>query len=103
GPEALIRLRACFWLYRPHPAAPEPAPQLPVRAAARLTFASLNYTHKLNAGVAAAWAGILNRFPGARLLLFSDCPAQHAPLARLFADAGLGPGRLDLAGRVPQV
>lgn len=103
GPEALLRLRSSYWVYRPNPAALEPVRRLPARSTGRFTFASLNYTPKLNNQVVAAWAGILNQLPNARLLLLADSlTGQKAHLARLFADAGLDPTRLEVVGPAPQ-
>ena len=99
GPESLIRMRHCFWLYRPNPAVAPPPSHLPAQTAERFTFASFNETRKLNAGVAAVWTRILNNCPSSRLLLLARDPVrQRDHIERLFSAAGLDPARIELLG-----
>jgi predicted O-linked N-acetylglucosamine transferase (SPINDLY family) len=102
GPEKLIRLSHCFWLYRPDPLAIAPADDLPARLVDHITFASLNDTRKLNSRVVQAWSQILGAVPNSRLLLRSDNPpSQRAHIEGLFAAHGLAPERIDLVGTEP--
>ena len=83
--ERILRLPACYVCYDPPREAPAVGP-LPALAAGRVTFGSFNNPAKLHAGVAAVWAKILQRVPGARLVLKYRC----------LSDAGLGRRLLDL-------
>jgi predicted O-linked N-acetylglucosamine transferase (SPINDLY family) len=102
GPETLIRLGHCFWLYRPDPKAGPPADDLPAKTAGHITFASLNDIRKLNSDVVAAWAQILLAVPRSRLLLLAKNPArQREHFDRLFSSVGVDPRRIDLVGQEP--
>ena len=65
-----------------------------------ITFGSCNKPSKLNDTVVGNWAAILNRVPKSRLILkyrnqFSS-PLIRARIARIFADAGVDPTRIDM-------
>jgi len=67
-----------------------------------IVFASLNRIGKLTDGPVAAWAAILHRVPGSRLLLKDmalDDESIRATTRNRFAAHGIAPERLDLRGR----
>ncbi len=78
---------------------------LPMRAKGNATFGSFSRLVRLNDGVVAAWAEILKRVPGARLVLnalpFVDALARGRMEAR-FDRHGIDRGRLDLVYTTPQ-
>jgi protein O-GlcNAc transferase len=96
--EKLARLDPCFLCFTPSDEAPAVAPS-PSIGAGHITFGSFNASRKLNDGLIAAWAGILNAVPGSRLLLkthgFEEAEFRERVAAR-FAAAGIAPDRLDL-------
>jgi predicted O-linked N-acetylglucosamine transferase (SPINDLY family) len=97
--ETLERLPSGFLCYRPPADAPDVGP-LPALSTNAVTFGSFNNLAKLTPRVVAVWAAILHGVPKARLLLksggFADAEArQH--FETLFAAAGIGADRLDLA------
>lgn len=98
--ERLVRLDRCFLAYRPDDDAPEPGEPAPDRP---FTFGSFNDVKKLSPSVVRVWAAVLDRCPGARLLIKTG-ELSHASmrdlLAARFAEHGVGPDRLTLMGRV---
>ncbi len=95
--------RACF-AYDPPTDMPEPGP-LPALTAGHITFASFSRLVRLNDGVIAAWARILDAVPKSRLFLnalaFVDAGAVARMQAR-FAANGIAPERLALRYTRPQ-
>ena len=103
--ESLVRLAQGFLCYRPDPESP-PVGELPAATVGRVTFASFNHLPKVTPEVIALWAEILRQTPGARLLLKSGLLAAQVTRQRylaLFAAHGIGPERLTLSGKIPQV
>ena len=100
--ERLIRLAGGFLCYRPPGDAPPVAP-LAADAADAVTFASCNNLAKVTAEVIAAWAAILDRVPGARLLIkakpLGDEGTRRRLLGRL-ARHGVAPDRAEMMGWV---
>jgi predicted O-linked N-acetylglucosamine transferase (SPINDLY family) len=96
--ERLVRLPGCFLCYQP----PSPSPQPQMRpAGCPVTFGSFNKLAKVTPGTIAAWATILARVPGSRLLVKSkqlDEPATRERLAAALAAHGIAADRLDLRG-----
>jgi predicted O-linked N-acetylglucosamine transferase (SPINDLY family) len=69
--EALVRIEGGFLCYSP-PLSAEECPAVvppPALASGAVTFGSFNNLAKINAGVLDAWAALLGRVPGSRLLL----------------------------------
>jgi len=98
--EALLRLDGGFLCYRLEADLPPVGP-LPMQACGQVTFGSFNQLAKLTDPVLAAWAGILRRVVGARLLLKARPLADagvRAGLAARFAKLGIGDERLTLLG-----
>ncbi|HYC03491.1 MAG TPA: tetratricopeptide repeat protein [Azospirillaceae bacterium] len=96
--EALVRLPRCFLAYKP---LVEATPRLkpPALIEDGVTFGSFNNTAKITPELVEAWASILARLPGSRLLLksraFAD-PATRGRYASLFAGHGIAEQRLVL-------
>lgn len=85
--------------FRPD-ARPDPTPT-PMLARGHVTFGCFNHPAKLSDATLAAWAAILTRRPGARLILkysyFADPVLQNATCSR-FAAHGVDPSRIDFRG-----
>ncbi|GJQ29513.1 MAG: hypothetical protein HBSAPP03_13970 [Phycisphaerae bacterium] len=81
--EHLWRLDPCFLCYRPLPDAPAPArdPAYPGPV-----FGSFNAARKINPGLIALWARLLNAVPGSRLILKSFDFAAKGAIDRISAD-----------------
>lgn len=97
-PEALWRLPGVAYCYAPDPAAPEPAPP-PCLETGHVTFGCLNRPEKLSDATLGAWARILERVPGARLLVVVPDLTDRQTRADLegrFHAAGIAIDRLDL-------
>lgn len=94
----LGRTRLCF---APPAEAPPVAP-LPAMQRGFVTFGCFQTTSKLNDAVLAAWAGILQALPSARLRIQSTRlgnAAEKAALAARLAALGIAAHRIDLHGR----
>ncbi|HEV2678180.1 MAG TPA: tetratricopeptide repeat protein [Aliidongia sp.] len=82
-----------------------PVGPLPAGAAGPITFGCFNRRDKMSAPALAAWAEILRRVPGARLLLktasFSD-PVTRSEMMAAFARLGIGAERLIIEGATPR-
>ena len=98
--EKVLRLPECYLCYDPPDEAPPVGP-LPAAQAGYVTFASCNNLAKVNAEVVAAWAEILRRVAGAKLLLkyrgLEDA-ATREHFAGLFAAHGISADRLIMEG-----
>ncbi len=102
--EKLVRLPGCFLCYEPgsYPAIVPP----PVLRNGCVTFGSFNNFAKISPPVVAAWAAILRRVPGARLLLKHDLSGDPGTCRRLreaFAEAGVDPDRIGFLERAPDL
>ena len=85
------------------PETPKPAPP-PMRQRGFVTFGSFNNIAKLTPEVIAAWADILHRVPGSRLLLKWPHLAQAEIAERIltaFRGCGIAAGRIQLRGNSP--
>jgi predicted O-linked N-acetylglucosamine transferase (SPINDLY family) len=96
--ERILRLPEVYVCYDP-PRDASPVGPLPAPRRGAVTFGSFNNPIKLHEGVAAAWAAILHRVPGSRLLLkyrgLADTTLRGRLLA-LFAAQGIRAERLEL-------
>ncbi|MBM4107472.1 MAG: hypothetical protein FJ255_01445 [Phycisphaerae bacterium] len=96
--ERLLRLDPCFLCYTP----PDRPPEVePVGRRSGVVFGSFNDIAKLNARVIEAWARLLARAEGSRLLLKSHALRDATiadDLTARFESAGVGRGRLQLLG-----
>jgi predicted O-linked N-acetylglucosamine transferase (SPINDLY family) len=101
--EQLVRLPANHLCFRPPAYAPPVAP-CPAARRGYPTFGCFNNLAKVNAAVVAGWAQILQRVPGARLLLKTHALTDRATRERYhkrFQAHGIVPERVDLVGPSP--
>lgn len=101
--EELVRLPRGFLCYRPPGDAP-PAGELPSLGAGRVTFGCFNNLAKVTPGAIAAWAAILDRLPGSRLVLKSKPLADAGARRQIqeeFLRQGIPEPRLVLMGPIP--
>jgi predicted O-linked N-acetylglucosamine transferase (SPINDLY family) len=101
--ETVLRLPGGYACYDPPADAPEPGPP-PALASGRVTFGCFNNPAKLSLPALAAFAAVLSRVPGARLLLkytgLDDPTTGHWLRERLTA-AGIELARVELHGSSP--
>jgi predicted O-linked N-acetylglucosamine transferase (SPINDLY family) len=98
--ERVLRMPTGYVCYEP-PADAPPVSPLPAAASGCVTFGSWNNPAKVGPPVIEAWAEILRRTPGARLLLKYrawDEPLLSSRFAELFAARGVDPRRLEFLG-----
>lgn len=103
--ETLVRLDGGFLAFHPIVDLPIAATP-PSVAAGHITFGSFNNLSKTPADVVRVWAEILKQAPGSRLILKSKAlgdPPTNQRYARMFADAGVSPDRVDLLARIDPV
>ncbi len=103
--ETLVRLAECFLCYAP-PADAPPVSSLPAAANSHITFGSFNNLAKITSEMVQVWAAILDRVPGARLLLKSRLLSDEAARKRyqdMFAAHGIGAGRVELISAIPSI
>jgi predicted O-linked N-acetylglucosamine transferase (SPINDLY family) len=96
--ERVLRLRGGYATYDPLDGAPEPGPP-PALAGGRVTFGCFNNPAKLSPPALAAFAAVLNRVPGSRLLLKYrglDDPVIGGWLRERLAAAGVPLDRVEL-------
>ncbi len=99
-PEKVLRLADDYVCFDPPAEAPEVGP-LPALMQGHVTFGSFNNPAKINPGVVAAWAEILRRVPGARLVLTYpgfEQAGTRSYYETLFSAQGVGRERLELLG-----
>jgi protein O-GlcNAc transferase len=98
--ERLLLLPDGYVCYSAPPYAPDVGP-LPALANGHITFGCFNNLAKITPRVIAAWSGILQRIPDARLVLkahqFVDAPTVERVRAA-FAAYDIAPARLELRG-----
>ena len=102
--EHIIRLPDGYVTFDPPTPAPEVGP-LPAGERNPLTFASFHNPPKINAQVAALWASVLHRHPGARIRFTYagyEIPAVQARIRGWFQNADIDPERLVFHGAVPR-
>ncbi len=97
--ERTVRLRRTYWCYRPtHDVAVVADP--PVVRTGAVTFGSLNNFCKVNDAVLDAWAEVMNRVPGSRLLIHAQ-PGDHRDGVTAFlAGRGVAADRVAFVGMV---
>lgn len=99
--EALLRMPASQWCYRPFVDL-EPAMQAPVERNGTITFGSFTQTAKLSPATLALWARLFEALPGARLLVAGVAPGIAAEqLSARLAAAGIAASRVELAPFLP--
>lgn len=96
--ERVLRMPDGYLCYDPPASAPAVVPP-PCLSSGSPTFGSFSNPAKVTPGAIAAWARILGKTPGARLIWKYrglDDPIVRARFLGVFAAAGVGPDRLDL-------
>jgi len=98
--ERLVTLPETLWCFTPPPDAPPPGNR---RAAERaVTFGVFNNFSKVSQEALEAWAGILERLPGARLVLVGVAPGRtRARVLEPFERRGVSADRLAFHARLP--
>ncbi len=94
--EQLARIDGCFLCYRPLADAPEPVPDT---IGDGIVFGSFNATKKYTPQTLDAWAEMLKRVPGSKLLLKHKrmrIPDVQKHFKSAFAERGVDPERIDL-------
>lgn len=100
--EKLVRLPTTFFCYLPSADAPSVG-ELPAATAPHVTFGSVNAFNKITPQVLAAWAGIIVRAPGSRLIIRGDMTdSLRRRLLETFASHGVDRERLELVNRLPR-
>jgi predicted O-linked N-acetylglucosamine transferase (SPINDLY family) len=103
--ETLERLPTGFLTFRPVIAAPVQE-RPPSATAGHITFGSFNNTSKVTPEVVRVWAAIMRQVDGSRMIVKSkqlgDAPTRQRYI-RLFAEAGIEAGRIDLLPRLEPV
>ena len=101
--ERLVRLDPCFLCYRPLDDAPEVGPG-PIESSGTVTFGSFNTLPKMGEWTLSAWAEVLGRVPGSRLVLknmgLADARARER-VASFFEGRGIERSRTELLGPTP--
>jgi protein O-GlcNAc transferase len=94
--EQLLRLPHAQWCFRPDGDA-LPAGPLPALAAGHITFGSFNNLWKINPAVIGAWARVLLRVSGSKLLIIGiPGKSTRERFEAAFAGHGVHPSRLSL-------
>jgi protein O-GlcNAc transferase len=100
--ERLARLPVTFFCYQPSSNAPPVNPP-PSEANGYVTFGSMNNFTKVTPQVLAAWAELMRRVSGSRMLIRADMtPWLQKHLVEVFAGHGIGEERLILRNRAPR-
>lgn len=102
--ERIVRLPMPRLPFTPPDDTPPPTPP-PAEASGFVTFGSFNNVCKMNEGVVALWASILDRVPGSRLYLKQrqlQYRLTRDSISAAFAGHGIDPSRLVLEGHSPR-
>lgn len=99
--EKLVRLDPCFLCYRPSLESPEVRP-LPMERVGHVTFGSFNILDKISRGTLDAWAEILKRMTGSKMLIKSRSAAAESEIVQRihaeFASRGIEASRVEVVG-----
>ena len=104
--ERLIRLDGGFLVFRPVIDLPIAATPPSAAGGGCVTFGSFNNLSKTTTEVTRAWAEILKRVPGSRLVIKSKAlgdPPTNARYRQMFISHGVAPERVDLLARIDAV
>jgi predicted O-linked N-acetylglucosamine transferase (SPINDLY family) len=96
--EGSVRLADTFWCYDPLTES-VPINPLPALAQGHVTFGCLNNFCKINDGVLALWAQILQEMPRARLLLLAPQGETRTQVEAQMERAGVAASRVEFADR----
>jgi len=100
--ERLVRLDPCFLCFEPPAGSPEVAP-CPSETNGYITFGSFNSPIKMNDGLIALWARVLQAVPGSRLILKGEAlgDSEFAAIVRSkFVNAGVRDDQVELLGKI---
>jgi len=95
--EAIVRLPRPYVCFKPDLNAPAVSP-LPMLHNGHVTFGSFNVLQKVSPACVAAWAGVLRRVPGSRLVLKAMALADQAArdaLLQAFSAHSISPERIE--------
>jgi predicted O-linked N-acetylglucosamine transferase (SPINDLY family) len=99
--EQLVRLPEILWCYRANTSLE--VNDLPAASAGHVTLGYFNNFPKITAPAIAAWSRILQRLPGAQLIVLAGVsPQADRRLLDAFASHGIGPERITLVGKQPR-
>jgi protein O-GlcNAc transferase len=99
--EEPVRLPDCWCCYHPADDSPEINP-LPALSAEGVTFGSLNNFAKVNEGVLALWARVLEAVKGSRLVMFCPEGRTRERVWAFFAARGIATERVELVSFLPR-
>jgi predicted O-linked N-acetylglucosamine transferase (SPINDLY family) len=97
--ECSIRLPHCFWVYHRPEEAPPVGP-LPAAGNGFVTFGCLNQFGKISVAAMELWIRILQRIPGAHLVLQAPAGRRLDSVRALLEQAGIGADRVVFAAKV---
>ena len=99
-PETIVRLPRVYISYTLAKNLPDVGPP-PVEMAGHVTFGSLNRLSKVTPRIFEAWAGIVQRTPGSKLLLHADAGRHLDAVGARWQQLGLSLDRLEIVHRIP--
>jgi protein O-GlcNAc transferase len=99
--EEPVRLPNCWCCYHPVGDSPE-VRALPAFSAHGVTFGSLNNFAKVNEGVLALWARVLESVEGARLVMLCPEGSARERVRACFAERGIAAERVELTDILPR-
>ncbi|HSZ57982.1 MAG TPA: tetratricopeptide repeat protein [Tepidisphaeraceae bacterium] len=97
--EESVHLPRTYWCFEPPADAPAVA-DLPASANGHITFGCLNNFAKVTAPTLAAWAEILGRVPGSKLLLHCPPGGHRQRVLADLADRGVNANRVEFVARI---
>jgi predicted O-linked N-acetylglucosamine transferase (SPINDLY family) len=99
APETIVRLPRAYVCYTPGPSLPPVGP-LPAESSGFVTFGSLNRLSKVTPRGFEAWAQIVRRTPGSKLLLHADAGRHLDAVRARWQQLGLALDRLEIVHRI---
>lgn len=102
GHETPLALNGCYWCYPTPAAAPDVSP-LPAERNGHVTYGSLSMFAKVTSPTLDAWAEVLKRKPGSRLILYAPPGSSRERIQSHFHRHGVDGGRIDFTSRVDLV
>lgn len=100
--ERSMRLPDTFWCYDPLTDETEVAP-LPALRNGHVTFGSLNSFCKINDGVLALWAQVLQAVPESRLLMLAPVGRAREHVLAALGGGGVTAARVEFVDRLPRL
>jgi protein O-GlcNAc transferase len=100
--EKTVRLPDSFWCYGPLEDEEIPVNPLPALEKGHVTFGCLNNFCKVNEGVLALWARVLQQVAGSRLLLLAKQGGHRRRSVDRLAREGIDPERVEFVSYLPR-